>query len=196
MKKEIIIASKNPGKIKEYQNALKDFKILSIIDLGIDLEIEENALTFAENAILKAKALYDIYHRPVIADDSGLVVNALRNELGVKSKRFSKSQTDEDNNSLLLEKLKSSKDRTAYFQSSICLYLSPQDIRIYEGRTFGKIIEQKRGSNGFGYDPLFLVDGLDKTYAELNLQEKHLVSHRGKAIEKLKKDLLDENIDF
>ena len=196
MKKEIIIASKNPGKIKEYQNALKNFKIISIIDLGIDLEIEENALTFAENAILKAKPLYDIYHRPVIADDSGLVVNALKNELGVKSKRFSKSQTDEDNNALLLEKLKSAKDRTAYFQSSICLYLSPQDIRIYEGRTLGKIIEEKRGSNGFGYDPLFLVDGLDKTYAELNLDEKHLVSHRGKAIEKLKKDLLDENSDF
>jgi XTP/dITP diphosphohydrolase len=196
MKKEIIIASKNPGKIKEYQNALKDYKIISIIDLGIDLNIEENALTFAENATLKAKALYDIYHRPVIADDSGLVVNALRNELGVKSKRFSKSETDDDNNALLLEKLKSTKDRSAYFQSSICLYLSPQDIRIYEGKTWGKIIEEKRGSNGFGYDPLFLVDGLGKTYAELNLSEKHLVSHRGKAIEKLKKDLLDENTCF
>ncbi|MDD3711966.1 MAG: RdgB/HAM1 family non-canonical purine NTP pyrophosphatase [Candidatus Izemoplasmatales bacterium] len=196
MKKEIIIASKNSGKIKEYQNALKNYKIISIIDLGIDLDIEETALTFAENAKLKAKALYDIYHRPAIADDSGLVVNALKNELGVKSKRFSKSESDDDNNALLLEKLKSAEDRSAYFISSICLYLSPHDIRIYEGKTSGKIIEEKRGSNGFGYDPLFLVDGLDKTYAELSLDEKHLVSHRGKAIEKLKKDLLDENTDF
>lgn len=196
MKKEIIIASKNPGKIKEYQNALKNYKIISIIDLAIDLDIEENALTFAENATLKAKALYDIYHRPVIADDSGLVVNALKGELGVKSKRFSKSETDDDNNNLLLEKLRFIEDRTAYFQSSICLYLSPVDIRIYEGRTTGRILEEKRGSNGFGYDPLFMLDGLNKTYAELNLEQKHLVSHRGKAIEKLKKDLSDENIDF
>jgi len=196
MMKEILISSTNTGKINEYKNALKNYKIKSILDLGLTLEIEETGLTFAENAIIKAKTLYDLYQEPVLADDSGLVVNALPNELGVKSKRFSKSETDSDNIKLLLEKLKDKTNRNAYFTTVICLYNGPDDIRLFEGLTYGTIISKERGSNGFGYDPIFLVDGLDKTYAELNLEEKHQFSHRGKAIDKLIRNLENENITF
>jgi len=189
MKKTIILASQNSGKIKEYQNALKDFEIISLNDLDEEAEIEETGSTFKENALIKAKTLYDRYKKQVIADDSGIIVSCLKNELGVKSKRFSKSQTDEDNNNLLLKKLEGENDRTAYFQTVICLYNSPEDIRFYEGKTYGVISKEKRGTNGFGYDPLFLVNGLNKTYAELSIEEKKDVSHRGKAMKKLIEDI-------
>jgi XTP/dITP diphosphohydrolase len=194
--KEILIASSNTGKINEYKSALKNYHLKSILDLGINLEIEETGLTFAENAIIKAKTLYDLYHQPVLADDSGITVEALPNELGVKSKRFSKSETDIDNIKLLLEKLKDKTNRNAYFTSVICLYISPSDVRIFEGKTYGTIISKERGSNGFGYDPIFLVDGLGKTYAELNIEEKHQFSHRGKAIDKLIRNLKNANTTF
>ncbi|MFA7075916.1 MAG: RdgB/HAM1 family non-canonical purine NTP pyrophosphatase [Candidatus Izemoplasmatales bacterium] len=187
--KEIIIASANPGKIKEYQNALNDYKLYSMIDLGVNVEIEETGITFQENALIKAKALYDLYQKPVLADDSGIIVKSLPNELGVKSKRFSKEESDEENIRLLLKKLKNKIDRSAYFITVICLYINPFDIRYFEGRTEGLIIEHPRGKNGFGYDPIFLVNGTDKTYAELNLNEKQNLSHRGKAITKLIRNL-------
>ncbi|MGD9761835.1 MAG: RdgB/HAM1 family non-canonical purine NTP pyrophosphatase [Candidatus Izemoplasmatales bacterium] len=194
--KEILIASTNTGKINEYKNALKKYRLKSILDLGINLEIEENGSTFEENAFIKAKTLYDLYQQPVLADDSGLIVEALPNELGVKSKRFSKSETDNDNIKLLLRKLKEKANRKAYFTTVICFYINPQDVRLFEGKTYGTIISSKRGLNGFGYDPIFLVAGLDKTYAELNLDEKHQFSHRGKAIDQLIRNLENENPTF
>ena len=194
--KKIYIASTNPGKIKEYKEALKDVLIESIIDLEFDLIIEETGKTFKENSYIKAKKLYEMVKSPVLADDSGLIVNALIGELGVKSKRFSKSETDNDNMNLLLEKLKNTKDRSAYFETVICLYLNPDEIYYFSGKTSGKILTEKRGMSGFGYDPLFLPDGKDKTYAELSLNEKHAISHRGKAIEKLIEAIKNENINL
>ncbi|MDT8336874.1 MAG: RdgB/HAM1 family non-canonical purine NTP pyrophosphatase [Candidatus Izemoplasmatales bacterium] len=196
--REIIIASKNAGKIREYQNAFKNMevKLSSLIDLGYKGDIAETGKTFEENAFIKAKQLYKMYKKPVIADDSGLLVKSLPNELGVKSKRFSKSETDDDNIDLLLERIRKFSDRSAQFVTVICFYISDLDIRYFTGKTEGKIINHRCGKFGFGYDPVFLVKGYEKTYGELNLDEKHLLSHRGKAIDKLKRMLENENINF
>jgi XTP/dITP diphosphohydrolase len=192
MKSKIIIASQNIGKIKEYQNAFKDleFEVLSLNELDNETEIDESGKTFEENAYIKAKAIFDTYGLPVIADDSGLIVETLPGELGVKSKRFSKSGQDDDNIDLLLKKLQTAVNRKAYFVTVICLYLNENDYRFFTGRTDGKILNEKKGSFGFGYDPVFEVAGLNKTYAELTVEEKHSYSHRGKAI-----DLLLEEIN-
>jgi XTP/dITP diphosphohydrolase len=194
--KKIYIASTNPGKIKEYKEALKDVLIESIIDLGFDLTIEETGSTFKENSFIKAQKLYEKVKSPVLADDSGLIVNALIGELGVKSKRFSKSETDNDNMNLLLEKLKNAKDRSAYFETVICLYLNPKEIYYFSGKTKGKILIEKRGISGFGYDPLFLPEGKNKTYAEMNIYEKQAISHRGKAIKKLIEAINNETVNL
>jgi len=196
--REIIIASKNSGKIKEYKNAFSnsDYVLKSLLDYDMVEEVEETGKTFRENAFIKAETIYNKYNIPVIADDSGLVVNQLKNLLGVKSKRFSESGTDDDNIDLLLKKMKNRKDRSAYFITVICFYLNKNDIRFYEGITSGKIIEKRRGLNGFGYDPIFLVDQMNLTYAELNLNEKQSISHRGKAISQLQKDIYNENFNI
>ena len=185
MKTKIIIASQNIGKIKEYQNAFKDleFEVLSLNDLDYKTEIAETGKTFEDNAYIKAKAIYDKYKLPVIADDSGLVVEALPGELGVKSKRFSPSGQDEDNIDLLLMKLEGKANRSAYFVTVICLYVNENDYQFFTGKTNGKILYERKGSYGFGYDPVFEVAGLGKTYAELTVEEKHAYSHRGKAID-------------
>ena len=187
MKTKIVIASNNAGKIKEYKNAFKDLNIelLSLDDVDVKIEVEETFDTFKENAFLKAKTIYDIIKLPVIADDSGLIVYALKGLLGVKSKRFSKSGKDLDNNLLLLEKLKNSTDRSAEFVTVICLYMNENDIRFFEGRTPGEILYEFHGDNGFGYDPLFMVKDAFKTYGEMTLDEKQRFSHRGKAIDKM-----------
>jgi len=196
--RELIIASMNAGKIREYKNAFKslDINLKSLLDYQDEMEIEETGSTFKENALIKAREIYKKYNLPVIADDSGLVVNALKNLLGVKSKRFSVSGTDEDNIALLTQKLKNESDRLAYFVTVICFYVNENDIRFYEGKTSGIIIDEQRGNNGFGYDPIFWLEELNKTYAELSLDEKALVSHRGKAIKKLLEDINDENFSF
>jgi XTP/dITP diphosphohydrolase len=189
MKKKIILASNNAGKIKEYQNAFKrlNIEVLSLKDIGLNIEVEETAVDFKGNALLKAKTIYDLVKTPVLADDSGIIVNAIPEYLGVKSKRFSASGKDLDNNHLLLEMLKDKCDRSAKFICVICLYMSEEDIRFFEGITTGKILSEFKGKAGFGYDPLFLVDGSNKTYAEMSLDEKQIFSHRGKAIEKMVK---------
>jgi XTP/dITP diphosphohydrolase len=191
MKTKIIIASQNIGKIKEYQNAFKDleFEVLSLNDLDYKTEIAETGKTFEDNAYIKAKAIYDKYKLPVIADDSGLVVKALPKELGVKSKRFSPSGQDDDNIDLLLKKLEGNANRSAYFVTVICLYVNENDYRFYKGKTDGKILYERKGKFGFGYDPVFEVAGLSKTYAELDVKEKHSYSHRGKAIDLLLEEL-------
>jgi len=196
--RELIIASMNAGKIREYKNAFKslDINLKSLLDYQDEMEIEETGSTFKENALIKAREIYKKYNLPVIADDSGLVVNVLKNLLGVKSKRFSVSGTDEDNIALLTQKLKNESDRLAYFVTVICFYVNENDIRFYEGKTSGIIIDEQRGNNGFGYDPIFWLEELNKTYAELSLDEKALVSHRGKAIKKLLEDIYDENFSF
>lgn len=190
--KELIIVSENTGKIKEYQDKLKPIKCIPYQSLVAIKAIEETGLTFKENAYIKAKAVFDHINRPCIGDDSGLVVEALPNQLGVHSKRFSKQATTASNNQLLLEKLKGIDNRKASFHTVICLLVPGQEPRYYEGTLHGRITHQARGESGFGYDPLFEVSSTHKTLAELSLKEKNALSHRARAIEKLMEDLNNE----
>ncbi|MBI9009740.1 MAG: RdgB/HAM1 family non-canonical purine NTP pyrophosphatase [Tenericutes bacterium] len=194
--KEILLATKNPHKLLEFSQALKPFgyHCVSLEDIGFTDEIIEDGTTFFDNAYIKAKTIALKYNKITLADDSGLVVIALPEELGVKSKRFSKSATDSDNNTLLLKRLKDVSDRSAYFVSQIVIYYPDGKFYTYQGRVYGHIAEEIKGINGFGYDPLFEIEDLNRRMAELSREEKNMVSHRGNAIRKLVKDLKNEVI--
>lgn len=193
--KIIILATKNQGKIKELKNALipLGFTCVSLQDVQYNGEIVEKGKTFLKNAKIKAKIIGDTYQQITIADDSGLLVDALPRELGVKSKRFSFNQTSDSNNRLLLDKLKNKKKRTAHFVCSLVLYNPSKGYFNFEGRVDGVITEDLKGDNGFGYDPLFYIPSLGKRMAELTEEEKNEVSHRGQAIKKLVKAIEDDN---
>ena len=190
--KKIIFASKNEGKVKEVRHILDGIKveILSLNDVSFEEEIPETADTFEGNAKIKAKTIYDKFGLPTIADDSGIVVMQLGNEPGVYSARYAgDSATDEENNNKLLFKLKSfSEPHKAKFVCAAVYYFGT-DFKVSMGEIYGQIIMEPRGTNGFGYDPLFLPDGYDKTLAELPPEIKNKISHRFKAFNQLKKYL-------
>ena len=187
--KQIIFASKNEGKVKEVRHILNGIKskILSLNDLEFTDEIPETAVTFEGNAKIKAKEIYDKFNLPTIADDSGIVALQLGNEPGVYSARYAgENATDEENNIKLLERLNSfPKPHKAKFVCAAVYYFGG-DFKIAMGEINGQIIKEPRGTNGFGYDPLFLPDGYDKTSAELPPEIKNKISHRYKAFNKLK----------
>lgn len=190
MKTKILFATKNLGKVKEVAHILgeKDFELLSLNDFNNVEEIVEDGLTFEENAIKKAKFVFDKFMLPVIADDSGLVVEQLNGEPGIYSARYAgKEATDEENNAKLILKLKNfPKPHKAKFVCS-AVYFDGVRLLKSEGEIIGQIIHQPRGENGFGYDPLFLPDGYNQTTAELTLEEKNKISHRSKAFKSLSK---------
>jgi XTP/dITP diphosphohydrolase len=180
---EILIASKNKGKLHEYAKMLEGngLKLRSLFDFPEMNEIEETGLTFEENALIKAKFLHDITRLPVIADDSGLMVEALNGEPGIHSKRYSLSGTDEDNNALLIKNLQGELNRKAVFVAVIAYYESELVHLTFRGETEGVIIDEGRKGQGFGYDPHFLIPSINKTLSQLSTDEKNQVSHRGKA---------------
>ncbi len=192
---KIVLASRNKHKISEWQATLGKYidgvEILSLDDVGVYGDIEENGETFEDNALIKARAAAECGYIS-IGEDSGLSVTALGGEPGVYSARYAGEHgNDRENNELLLEKLKGKSDRTAKFVCTIaCVFPeSPNEPKFFRGETEGKIIEEYRGCGGFGYDPLFYCEPLSKTFAELTAEEKNAVSHRGQAIEKLAKYL-------
>ncbi|NMA05960.1 MAG: RdgB/HAM1 family non-canonical purine NTP pyrophosphatase [Acholeplasmataceae bacterium] len=188
MSMEILLVTKNENKVKEIKEALKgkDYKLITLSDLSDLDEVEEIGLTFKENAFIKAKYYADKYHKVVLSDDSGLEVFSLEGRPGVHSNRYAKTQTEA--NQKLIEELKG-KDSHARFVTVMCLY-NPftKEAKYYKGILKGKIINSPRGTNGFGYDPIFLLPN-NKTLAELTLEEKVLISHRSIALEKLRSDL-------
>ena len=195
----LIIASNNAHKIGEIKTILKDMNycILSLKEAGIDIDVEENGSTFEENSYIKAKAIFDLTRGEgaVLADDSGLEVYALDGAPGVHSARFAGEHgNDRKNNDRLLELLKDVPDekRGARFASAIVM-LTPNGNKI-EGKGYveGRIGYEEKGSNGFGYDPLFIVPELNKTFAELTSDEKNNISHRKRALEDLKRKLQGE----
>lgn len=191
----LIIASNNAHKIDEIKNILQDlhFEILSLKDAGIDIDIEENGSTFEENSYIKAKAIHELTSAAVLADDSGLMVDALNGAPGVYSARFAGEHgNDKKNNEKLLELLKDTPDekRGARFVSAIIMLTPDGDKIIGNGYVEGRIGYVERGSNGFGYDPLFIVPDMNKTFAELTPEEKNSISHRKRALEDLKRKLL------
>lgn len=186
---KIVLASRNKHKIEEWQATLGKYvdgvEILSLDDVGIYGEIEENGETFEENAFIKARAAAQSGYVGV-GEDSGLAVNALGGEPGVYSARYAGEHgNDAANNELLLRKLKDKQDRSAKFVCTIaCVFPEdPQGGVCCRGETEGVILDEYRGKGGFGYDPLFYCEPFGKTFAEMSGAEKNAVSHRGKAIQ-------------
>lgn len=188
----LVIATKNKNKLKEFQEILKnlDIEILSLGAFGSIPPVVEDGDTFEENAYKKALHTAKILGVPALADDSGLVVEALGGQPGVYSARYAgENASDEENCRKLLRELISEKNRKAYFQCVLSLAVPSGPALTYVGRADGVIIDEKRGTNGFGYDPIFYFQELGKTFAELSLEEKSRVSHRGKALAEVKNEL-------
>ncbi|MBX6342290.1 MAG: RdgB/HAM1 family non-canonical purine NTP pyrophosphatase [Thermomicrobiaceae bacterium] len=185
MSAEVVIASNNPGKLEEIRHLLPDWiAARSAAEVGASLP-EETGQTFAENALLKARAVASQTGRVALADDSGLEVDALGGEPGVHSARFAgEPRSDARNNALLLARLAGvpPERRTARFRSVVAIVTPDGRERLTEGTIEGRIVEEPRGGGGFGYDPLFQPLGLDRTMAELTLEEKNAISHRGQAL--------------
>jgi len=194
MFKKILIASTNRHKVREIQKIF-DFpatRFSSLTEYHDIPEAVEDGKTFEENSLIKAKHYYQYTQTPVIADDSGLVVPALNGEPGIHSARYAGEQSAYDkNNALLLSRMKELQDdqRFAYFVCVI-VYFDGKDILISEGRAEGRIIDQLKGTGGFGYDPLFYYPAAGKTFAEMASEEKNQVSHRSRALQGLREKLV------
>ncbi|NLL13406.1 MAG: RdgB/HAM1 family non-canonical purine NTP pyrophosphatase [Fibrobacter sp.] len=189
--KKVLVATSNRGKLLEIQQILRSVPLeLISMDEYFDsqVEIEETGSTFEENALIKAQWVYNKSGLWALADDSGLEVDALGGKPGVLSARFAgvNAGTEENNRKLLneLENISAS-DRSARFRCVLVLKTAPDSYLCSEGVCEGHIGFEPRGSNGFGYDPLFIPEGLDRTFAQLSSEEKHLLSHRAKALKSL-----------
>jgi len=183
---QLVFASNNPNKIKEIQQLVpSEIQILSLTDIGCTADIPETADTIEGNAIVKANYVTEHYGYPCFADDSGLEIDILNGEPGVYSARYAGIQKDDNENmNLVLTKLKNESNRKANFKTVIALNINGQQ-HLFTGIITGEIIEDKKGTNGFGYDPIFVADGYAKTFAELSMEEKASISHRGKAVKQL-----------
>lgn len=192
--KTIVIATKNAGKASEYQKMLAPLgiKVKTLADFS-PISIDENGATFEENATIKAETAAKELRLPVMADDSGLVVDALNGAPGVYSARYAGDHDDAANNAKLLKELANVPDeqRTAHFHTTI-VGVKPDGTKLVaNGRVDGHILRQLTGENGFGYDPLFYVDELGKSMAQLTAEQKNQISHRGKALRSFMKQFDD-----
>jgi len=181
----VVLATKNKGKLKEFQVLLKDFpvEVRSLADFGPIPEVVEDGETFDDNAYKKAHFTAKFLGLPAIADDSGLVVEALGGAPGVRSARYAGEQaTDAGNNAKLLAEMEGVADRRAAFHCVISIAVPSGPALTYEGVCHGELLTAPRGEGGFGYDPLFFYPQLSKSFAELSLEEKNRISHRGKAM--------------
>lgn len=184
---DLCFATNNQHKIEEVAAMLGGhFHLLSLADIGCSEELPEDFFTLEENSRQKAEYVYTKFHVPCFADDSGLEVEALNGLPGADSAHFAGPQRNHDDNmNLLLEKLTSIANRKAQFRAVITLFESNGSMKQFEGIIPGKILDHKRGTMGFGYDPVFIPNGFSKTMAELTMTEKNRISHRAKATQKL-----------
>lgn len=180
--KKIIFATNNNHKAKEVQQMMGDTtSIMTLKEEGIDIEVEEDGVTLEENAFKKAHEIYEICKTPVLADDTGLEVEALNGAPGVNSARYSGEPANDRNNlHKLMTKMADETNKTARFRTVIC-YIENGKPHYFEGIVNGQIIKKPRGLRGFGYDPIFIPDGYNQTFAEMDLNLKNTISHRGKA---------------
>lgn len=182
---KIVFATHNNNKLKEVAALLPNIELLSLNDIGCTEEIPETATTLEGNAKIKADFVTEKYRYPCFADDTGLLVNSLNGEPGVYSARYAGEHGNaEKNMNLLLKNLSDSKDRSAYFKTIICLNLNGTQ-HLFEGVCDGEILKEKQGEKGFGYDPIFKPNGFDVSFAEMSLDAKGKISHRGLAVQKL-----------
>ena len=196
--KRLRIATRNPGKLKEFREVLSPlgFEVIGIEDLP-DLEIIESGESFSENSEIKARKVYDATGEPTLADDSGLVVKALGGAPGIHSARYNQEPADDQdgaNRQKLIREMSAISDaeRDAYFICSLAWVRDAGSPIFFEGRLHGKIGFEDRGHNGFGYDPLFIVKDDGRTTAEMSSKEKNKISHRGRALEEVVAYLSEE----
>jgi len=185
--KKLLIATNNQGKVKEIQALLKDtgIELVTPADIKLNLEVEEDGITYAENASKKAIAFADASGLVSLADDSGLEVDALNGAPGIYSARYSPKPgaDDADRRTYLLQNLKDKpRPWKAHFHATIAIAVPGKDVYLVEGNCYGEIIPEERGTNGFGYDPIFLFLEFGKTTAELEMTEKNRISHRARAV--------------
>jgi XTP/dITP diphosphohydrolase len=181
----LVIATRNKGKTREIENILKNFPIAikNLDDFGPIPEVEEDGETFDDNAYKKASFTARVLGFPALADDSGLLVEALNGEPGVYSARYAGvNATDQENLAKLLEEIKNEDNRKASFKCVLSLAMPTGAALTYEASCEGEILSEPVGNNGFGYDPVFYYPELNKTFAQLTIEEKSRVSHRGKAL--------------
>ncbi|MDY5059549.1 XTP/dITP diphosphatase [Staphylococcus simulans] len=193
---DLVIATNNKGKINDFKVIFPEYNVIGISELISDFDVEETGTTFEENAKLKSEAAAKALGKRVIADDSGLTVDALNGEPGIYSARYAGEDKDDDANiEKLLEKLKgNSRHRTAEFICVISMSAPGEETVTFEGTVSGVITMEKLGEHGFGYDPVFYVPRMHKTMAQLTDQEKGEISHRRQAIDKLKAYLKGDQI--
>ncbi|EPH12439.1 RdgB/HAM1 family non-canonical purine NTP pyrophosphatase [Myroides odoratimimus CCUG 12700] len=183
---KLVFASNNKNKIKEIRNQLPDtIEILSLEDIGCNIDIPETADTIEGNAKLKADFVKRHYGYDCFADDSGLEVDALNGAPGVYSARYAGEQkNDNDNIDKLLEVLQKEENRKANFKTVICLNLHTETYN-FTGIIDGQLLRERQGTEGFGYDPIFVADGMNQSFAEIDINAKNAISHRGKAVRQL-----------
>ncbi|MBR2257069.1 MAG: XTP/dITP diphosphatase [Blautia sp.] len=193
--KRIIFATNNKDKLREIREILADtdYEVVSMKEAGLDMDIVEDGETFEENAVIKARAVCEAAHEIVLADDSGLEIDYLNKEPGVYSARYLGEKTDyHTKNHILIERLAGVPDekRTARFVCAICAAFPDGTVKVVRETMEGRIGYEERGENGFGYDPIFFLPEYGKTSAEIPREEKNRISHRGKALRAMKKELL------
>ena len=183
---KLVFASNNKNKIAEIQQQVgSQFQIVSLEDIGCFVDIPETAETIEGNAILKANYVTENFGLPCFADDTGLEIESLNNEPGVYSARYAGEQKNaEDNMNLVLEKLATQTNRKAQFKTIITLNINGEQ-HLFEGVVKGQITTEKSGDQGFGYDPVFQPEGFSSTFAQMNIEQKSVISHRGIAVQKL-----------
>ncbi len=185
MEEQLVFATNNQHKLDEVQVKVgNSFKIVSLKEIGCFEDIAETGLTLEENASIKSQYVFNNYKVNCFADDTGLEVFALNNEPGVYSARYSGDRDFNKNMDLVLEKMQGISDRGARFRTVISLIINNEE-HLFEGIVNGTIRKEKSGAEGFGYDPIFEPEGYDITFAEMSLAEKNIISHRGRAMEKL-----------
>jgi XTP/dITP diphosphohydrolase len=182
---ELVFATNNKHKTEEIGKLLVDqYKVLNLKDIGCDVDIPETGNSFAENAQLKSSYVTDNFKLDCFADDSGLEIDALDNEPGIYSARYSGVRDDRENLNLVLKKMEGKTNRKAHFKTVISLNQNNKNY-LFEGVVYGNIIQTPIGDSGFGYDPIFMPVGYDKTFAQMSMAEKNKISHRAIAMKKL-----------
>lgn len=184
--KELVFATNNPHKLREVREiTANQFRILSLAEIGCNEEIIEDAGTIEGNASLKSWFVFNSYGKDCFADDTGLEIDALAGKPGVNSARYAGKDCNPENNiRRVLKELEGVTDRKARFRTVISLLMDGEEL-FFEGTVEGMILHEKRGNDGFGYDPVFLPDGYEQSFAEMSQDDKNKISHRGRAVQKL-----------
>jgi XTP/dITP diphosphohydrolase len=192
---KIILATFNKHKVYEISQLIgsTDIELLSLEDICYDEEIIEDGKSFIENALIKAETIYNKYKIPTLADDSGICIDALDGEPGIHSARFAGENTSSTNkNRIIIDLLKGKENRNAHYTCALA-YIDEKEKFIVEKYCHGEIIDKEKGEEGFGYDPIFFIEAYNKTLAEIPIDEKNKISHRGQAFREFKKHIEYKN---